>query len=304
MNERSRIYFSYALICLIWGSTWLAIKIGLESLTPLIAAGCRFLVGSTVLFGVILFRKVAIPFGRAERSFYCIVSLTSFSVPYALVYWGEQYIPSGLTSIIFATYPFAVAFFSFLFIPSERPTAWKAAGIILGFIGIVAIFSNDIHASDPNAVWGMAAVLTSALLQGFSVIFVKKKGHTIHPFALTFVPMLMAAVMLLAGGALFEDFSTAEFSLRAVFSILYLGIFGSVVTFVSYFWLLKRIEAVLLSLSSFVTPIIAVILGALFLGEELSQRTFAGATLVLGGIAVANYAELRKLLGRSLSSAK
>jgi drug/metabolite transporter (DMT)-like permease len=304
MSERFRVYVSYILICTIWGSTWLVIKIGLEKLTPLMAAGCRFMVASSILLGLILIRGVKIPFGREERSFYLIVALTSFSIPYALVYWGEQYVPSGLTSIIFAIYPFTVAFFSYLFIPSEKPAAGKISGIALSFCGIVAIFSNDIHASDPRALWGMGAILCSAILQGYSVIVVKKHGHAIHPFAITFVPMLMGGLFLLASSALLENFSDNLFTTSAFLSILYLGIFGSVATFVSYFWLLKKVEAVLLSLTSFITPVIAVVLGVIFLGEKLSPRTYVGAALVLGGIAFANVAELRKFFLRTRASAQ
>ena len=298
MNERFRVYLSYVLICTIWGSTWLVIKIGLETMTPLLAAGCRFLVASILLFTLITVRGVTVPLKKNDRLFYCIVALTSFSIPFALVYWGEQFIPSGLTSIIFAIYPFTVAFFSFLFIPSEKPTVWKLAGIALGFAGVFEIFSNDVHTSGPNAFWGMGAVLLSAILQGYSVIVIKKHGHSIHPFAITFVPMLIGAFLLLASSVVFEDVSHVRFTSGAVASILYLGVFGSVATFVSYFWLLKRVEAVLLSLTSFITPIIAVILGVTILGEELSPRTFLGSACVLGGIAIANSEELQKFLRR------
>ena len=296
MSERFRVYLSYVLICTIWGSTWLVIKIGLETMTPLVGAGLRFLVATTLLFLLIKIRRVKIPWNRGERWFYAVVALTSFSIPFALVYWGEQYISSGLTSIIFAVYPFTVAFFSFLFLPNEKVTVWKISGIVFGFIGVFTIFSNDLASSDPNSLWGMGAVLLSALLQGYSVIAIKRHGHSIHPFAITFVPMLMGAVLLLTTGVLFEDLSRIRFTAGAVLAIVYLGVFGSVVTFVSYFWLLKRVEAVFLSLSAFITPIIAVVLGVIVLGEQLSPRVFLGAAFVLGGIAVANFADLRKYL--------
>ncbi|MGA9406269.1 MAG: EamA family transporter, partial [Bacteroidota bacterium] len=259
MSERFRVYVAYVLVCSIWGSTWLAIKIGLETMAPLLAAGCRFLVASALLFILITVRGVKVPLNRNDRRFYVIVALTAFSIPYGLVYWGEQYIPSGLTSIVFSIYPFTVALFSFLFLPNERVTIWKISGIAIGFFGIFTIFSNDIHISNPNAIWGMVAILASAVLQAYSVIVIKKHGHAIHPFAITFVPMLMGAVLLLAASVIFEDFSKVDFTVRAIFTIFYLGIFGSVATFVSYFWLLKRVEAVILSLTSFITPIIAVI---------------------------------------------
>ena len=299
MSERFRVYLSYFLVCSIWGSTWLVIKIGLETMTPLLAAGCRFLVASTVLFTLIKIRGVKIPFSRNDRTFYVVVALTSFSIPFALVYWGEQFIPSGLTSIVFSIYPFTVALFAYLFLPNEKITAWKISGIVLGFFGIIAIFSNDIHVSNANAPWAMAAVLASAVLQAFSVVVIKKHGHSIHPFAITFVPMLMGAVLLFAASAAVEDLSKINFTARAILAIFYLGIFGSVATFVSYFWLLKRVEAVILSLTSFITPIIAVVLGVVVLGEKFSSGTFIGALLVLGGIAVSNYAELVKYLKRN-----
>ena len=116
--------------------------------------------------------------------------------------------------------------------------------------------------------------------------------------------MLMGAVLLLAASAALEDFSKVDFTAHAILAIFYLGIFGSVATFVSYFWLLKRVEAVILSLTSFITPIIAVVLGVIVLGEELSPRAFLGAAFVLGGIAVSNYAELVKYLKRNVISAE
>lgn len=298
MNERFRVYLSYILICTIWGSTWLVIKIGLETMTPLLAAGCRFSVASVLLFALIKVRGVKVPLDRASVKFYCIVALTSFSIPFALVYWGEQYIPSGLTSVLFAIYPFTVALFSFLFLPNEKVTTPKIAGIVLGFLGIFTIFSNDLNASSPNWMLGMAAIPASAFLQAYSVIVIKKHGHAIHPFTITFVPMLLAAILLLTSSIVVEDLSAVRFTSNAILTILYLGVFGSVVSFVSYFWLLKRVEALFLSLSSFITPIIAVMLGVIVLGEQLSPRIFLGAVFVLGGIGVANSADLIKMLRR------
>jgi len=303
MSDRFRVYLAYFLVCTIWGSTWLVIKIGLETMTPLLAAGCRFSVASALLFTLIKVQGVKIPFDRSERIFYVVVALTSFSVPFGLVYWGEQFIPSGLTSIVFSIYPFMVALFAYLFLPNEKITRWKISGIVLGFLGIIAIFSNDVHISSPNASWGMAAILTSAILQAYSVIAIKKHGHAIHPFVITFVPMLIGAVLLLTSSLLLEEYSSVVFTPTAILTIFYLGIFGSVATFVSYFWLLKKVEAVILSLTSFITPIIAVILGVVILGEPFSARTFVGASFVLGGLAVSNYAEFVKYFSRKRRSA-
>jgi putative membrane protein PagO len=298
MNERWRIAFAYFLVCSIWGSTWLFIKIGLETVTPILAAGLRFFVASTVLYLLIKFRGVVILRTREARKMYWLISLTAFSIPYGLVYWGEQFIPSGLASVLFTVYPFAVALFSQLFLPSEKMTPWKTAGIVVGFLGILIIFSNDLRTSNSNALWGMGAVVLSAVLQAYSVILIKKFGHTVNPMVTTFVPILYSAFVLFAASVFFENYAQVHFTASTVLSIFYLGIFGTVVTFVSYFWLLKRVEAVILSLTSFITPVIAVILGVIVLSEELSSRVLVGAVIVLAGILVANGNELRKFVLR------
>jgi drug/metabolite transporter (DMT)-like permease len=134
----------------------------------------------------------------------------------------------------------------------------------------------------------MAAILVSTALQGFSLVVVKKFGQPINPGIITLSGMAIGAVLLLTLAAAFEPVASVTWNVTAVGSILYLAFIGSVLTFVSYYWLLKRIDPVYLSLTTFVNPIVAVILGALILGEKLEPAIFAGATLVLGGILVAN----------------
>lgn len=299
MNDRPKIILLYVLICLIWGSTWLVIKIGLETMPPLLAAGCRFSLASVILYAYVKLRKIPIPFDARMKKFYVTVAFYSFSVPFALVYWGEQHISSGLTAVLFGIYPFSVALFSYLFLPAERMNASKAAGIVLGFAGVFVIFANDMHLNDTLAVWAMAAVVASAVMQAYSVIVIKKEAHTVSPFVTLLVPTAISSVMLLASSAAIEDLSGVSFTPAAIGSIVYLALIGSIVTFVSYFWLLKHMEAVLLSLSAFITPIIAVTLGVVLNNEALSSQTAAGAACVLCGIVVANAADLRRVLGRS-----
>lgn len=297
MSERVKVILAYLAICTIWGSTWLVIKVGLETLTPLLSAGLRFTAAGALLFGIIRMRKIALPWNSKTGRFFLIVSLTSFSIPFALVYWGEQFVSSGLTSILFAVFPFCVAIMSVLLLPKEKLTAAKIIGIVLGFSGIVVIFSNDIRfGTGTEQLFGMSAIVLSALIQAFSAVFVKKHAHDLSPFVVSFVPMSFAGIFLTIGGLLFEDLSGVQFTSTAVVSILYLAIFGSVTTFVSYFWLLKRVEVVLLSLTSFITPIIAVLLGVIILHESVSSQLFVGSSLVLSGILAANSTDVRSFL--------
>ena len=305
MSERLKIYFAYTAICTIWGSTWLVIKLGLESLTPLLAAGLRFALAGVILFVIIRIKKIPIPWNPTTRWFFIVAACTSFSFPFGLVYWGERQISSGMTSILFATFPLCVAVISSFMISTERITVQKVLGILLGFVGVVTIFFHDIS-FDGNAMamWGMGAVILSAMIQAFSAVLIKKYGHDISPFVVSFVPMSISSLILMTGSVLLEDYSAVQFTPMALFSIFFLAMFGTIITFVSYFWLLKRVEVVLLSLTSFVTPLIAVFLGVIVLNEKISAQLFAGAALVFLGIATANINEIRNLLRNRFSPQK
>ena len=224
-----------------------------------------------------------------------VLGLFSFSLPFVLVYWGEQYIGSGLASILFATYPFVVAVFSHLFLPGEKLNAFKVAGTLLGFAGIVVIFWTDLSTGTAGFP-GMAAIVLSTVLQGFSLVTVKRTARHIPPVQLTLGGMLISVVILWIMAFTMEDVSALRFDAAGIGTIVYLGTFGSVLTFVVYYWLLKRVEALFLSLTALITPILAVILGALLLDEVLNQRIYAGAAMVLLGIVVANG---KDLLGRA-----
>ncbi len=287
-SERFRVVVGYVVITMVWGSTWLVIKIGLETMPPFLSAGIRFVVASLILFLIIRVRRLPIPFTPEAWKTYVALGILAFSVPFALVYWGEQYISSSLSCILFGALPFWVALFSHWFSDTEKMDAYKFAGTIIGFLGIVVIFSPGLSWTGREALGGMAAMLAATMLQAYSLIPVKKHGRAISPFVMNFVGMTMGAVFLLALGLLTERDRPITLNAPALGSILYLAVFGSVVAFVTYYWLLKRVQAVYLSLSSFITPIVAVILGALLLGETLDRTVFIGGFLVLAGIAVAN----------------
>ena len=287
-SDRLKIILAFLAVSTIWGSTWLAIKLGLRTVPPFLSAGLRFVLASTILLTIVRVREGSIPKTREARIVYASMGLLSFTIPFALVYWGTQFIPSALGSILFAAYPFWVALFSILLLPNERMNAYKAAGITIGFIGILVVFSRDLEWTGSSSFPGMVAVIASAALQGFSLIVVKKYGQPISPFAMNGIGMAIGAVGLLTLALLFEPVGGAVWTSQAVLSVVYLALFGSVVTFVSYYWLLKRIDAVFLSLTSFINPIIAVFLGVLLMGEHLGPTVLTGAGLVLLGIAVAN----------------
>ncbi len=291
-GEKVRIWAGFSIVSFVWGSTWLAIKIGLESIPPFLGAGVRFAVATLVLLAIVRMRGIRIPFTPDARKVYLVLGIMSFGIAYALVYWGEQFITSGLCSVLFAAFPLCVAVFSHFLLENERLTAFKIVGIALGISGLAMIFWGDLRLSGASAVPGMAAVLLSTVLQGITLVLIKKYGQPVNPFAMNLVGMGLGTVVLLTLGFVFERGQSVVWTGAAVGSILYLAAFGSVLAFVAYYWLLKRIEAVYLALTTFINPIVAVILGALVLGESLAPQTAAGAVLVLAGLLAANARQL------------
>lgn len=301
-SERTFITVGFVLISLIWGSTWLAIKIGLDSIPPLTGIVFRFGLAIPILYTMMRWKGLRVPRDRDTRNLLFVVGFLSFGLPFGLIYWSAQYVSSGLMSILFAVYPFVIAIFSHLMLPSERLTPYKISGIILGFGGVVLIFSDGIHWEDQLALLGMLGVLASTVMQGASLILIKKHGSDLNPITLNFVSMFVGTLAVAVLALVFENGELIVFDAKGIGSIVYLGTLGTVVTFVTYFWLLKRVEVVYLSLVSFVTPVVAVMLGAIVLRESLAPNTFLGAALVLGGLLVANGKGLTTALSRNAKS--
>jgi drug/metabolite transporter (DMT)-like permease len=298
-TERLRVWIGFSVVSMVWGSTWLAIKIGLATVPPLIAAGVRFAVASLLLGIIVYLRRVPVPFTSDARKVYLSLGILSISIPFALAYWGQQFIPTGLSSVLFAAYPFWVTVFAHFLLQGERLSLFKIAGVVSGFLGVCIIFWGDVEWTDPRSVEGMVAVVVSCVLQAFSLVLVKKYGQPISPLVMNLAGMLIGTFVLLGAGFVSESGVPIVWTGPALLSVLYLATVGSVLAFVTYYWLLKRIAAVYLSLTSFINPIVAVILGAVVLGERLPPSVFGGAALVLLGILTANGKELVVSLRRN-----
>lgn len=290
----------YILTCMIWGSTWLVIKIGLESIPPIISAGYRFTLASILILGVISIKKIKIQTDVMAIKLYLSMAFFSFIFPYGFIYWAEQFVPSGLTAILYAVYPFSIAVFSFLMIPSEKIGINKIIGIVISFTGLYVIFSESFTGNLDNYILGLIAVFISAIMQSSIAVSIKKYGHHLHPLAMNFYPMLIAGIVLLVYGFIIEGQLKIRYDYKAFFSVFYLALFGSLITFTSYYWLIKRVNIIIVSLITFITPIIALFLGWLFYREELSMHQLAGCFLVLVGLLAAIFGNIGKILSKKI----
>ena len=283
-----KIILAYTLICLIWGSTWLAIRASLESLTPFISGGSRFLLASIFILLLMKVRGVSLQKDKESLRLYLLMGFLSFVIPFGLVYWAEQFVPSGLASVLFGVYPFFVAIFSYFRMPDETIGKLKIIGMSLGFIGIVVIFSDSFSTDFSNLFLGMIAVALSGIMQAWIAVTLKKSGKHLNPLSMNFIPMLIAGIIGLTVGLLTENLSYININDTAVISVLYLAFFGSLVTFTIFYWLMKKINVIMLSFTAFITPIIALLLGWMIYKETLTTQHLLGSILVLVGLLTAN----------------
>ncbi len=237
-----------------------------------------------------------------DKDFWVLVAemgLLTYTLPFALIYWGQKQIPTGLSSILFATFPFWVALCSHFRLKTEKMNWSKTLGVLFGFAGVYVIFSRQFYIGSGRSLFGLAAIVIGALSQAYALVSVKKFGKTFSSTSINFAGMVIGAIILLGASLAVEDYAELVFNSRSLIPLLYLSTMGTVFTYVLYFWLAQKVNAVLLSMTAFVTPVIAVVLGALVLQEMLSVQMFKGAALVLGGILTANGPELLKYLRRT-----
>jgi drug/metabolite transporter (DMT)-like permease len=273
----------FVLLAFIWGSTWLAIKIGLGSLPPFTGAGVRFLIAGLLLLGILRVRRIPIPADRARQPTWMLIGLLMFGLSYAAVYWGEQYISSGLASVLFATMPLFLVILSPWLLPEERLSVVRVVGVVVGFLGIVFLFSSDLSMTHPRARLGGAVLLLSPLCAAVANVLMKRKSRGMNPLAFLVFPMLYGALALLAVGLPLEGRRLALPDAVGTGALLYLAIMGSIVAFSCYVWLLRHLEVSRTSLLAYMTPVTALLLGRLVLGERLGLRTVGGSALVLLG---------------------
>jgi drug/metabolite transporter (DMT)-like permease len=287
-SSRALTWAVLALLIFIWSTTWAVIRVGLQGLPPFTGMALRFALASAVSFALAPVFGVRLGRQPIERRLWWSNTFLNFSIPYGILYWAEQWLPSGLAAVIFATMPLLTALMAHFLLPAERLTARRILGALVGFSGIALLYSGDFQALGGSQVAKAAALMLLAPLgAAMANVSVKRWGGGIHPISLTAVPMGLSAVLMGALSRLTESGRPVIFNTSTVLSLLYLALIGSALPFSLYFWLLKRQSATGMSLINYATPVLAVAIGAAFLGEPITLRIVLSSALVLIGVAVA-----------------
>lgn len=272
-------YLAYVCICLIWGSTWSAIRLLVRDVPPFRAAAIRFALAAAVLLIVCFMRRQRLAITPRQWSALAILGVTMMGLPYGLLFWAEFRISSSLTAVLFSSCPLVVALFTPLM--THAPVPRRAVLALLIALGSLAtLFYSGLSAS-LYLLEGGLAVVAAVILSGWSAVFAKRELGSINPLLSTAAQFVVSAAVLGFGSVLFERNRPSDWNRTSVMALLFLTIFGSVIAFSLYYWLLKTMQAYQLSTTNLIVPVIAMAEGALLLRESVPLLMVGAAVLVL-----------------------
>lgn len=284
-THKIRIIAAYVTLCVVWSSTWLAIKVGLNDLPPISFVALRFLIAFLVLVAVSLGRVRLLPKNRADWMLLAFTGVLMFSVNYGLLFWGEKHISSGLAAVLQAMIVIFGMFFAHFLLPGE-PLRWqRVAGALLAGAGVGLICGRLMGHGGMLAFWGGLGVVIGGAGAAFSNVLLKRRALDLAPAMIAGWQMIFGALpMLLLGLAVEGNPLGFHWSRMAIFCLLYLAVVGSALTFLLLYWLLPRIPVSNLQSISLITPPGAVAIGWLLGGETFSLWSLLGGALVLLGV--------------------
>jgi drug/metabolite transporter (DMT)-like permease len=294
-----KVLLVYLILCIIWSSTWIFIKIGLDDLPPVSFAAVRFLIAAGVLLIILAAQKISFP---KERRFWILAGVTGlmqFAINYALVFWAEKHISSGLAAVLQATIPAFGLVLAQIYVPGEKITLLKVFAILLGIIGVSVIFYEQLNISGVMALLGCAGIVLGAFFAAYASVLTKAFGTNlkVNTTALLTAQMICGLVPLTLVGVISEGNPLAfNWSAKAIICVLYLALLGSVAAFLLYYWLLRKIEVTKAMMISLITPFAAVLIGSLYANETLQWQTLAGGALILFSVGLILFQPKKKLI--------
>lgn len=285
-----KVLLAFAVIYFVWGSTFLAIRIGVAEVPPLLFAGMRFFAaGLVLLLAVVLRRGVTWPNARQWLSMLLLATLI-FLLDYGLLFWAEQRVPSGIAAVLLATIPALIALAEITILRTERLTLRLAAALGTGLLGVAVLMSSSLSLGGPPVDRpGAIALLIGALGWSIATVLTRRLPLPESKILSSGGQMLVGGVLLGAVSALIGEwprFHPAAVSRAAWLSLLYLIVFGSIIGFTAYVWLIHRESPTRVGTYAYVNPVVAVLLGYFFAAEPLGLRTVLGTALVLLSVIV------------------
>jgi len=289
---KPKVLINYAILCFIWGTTWIILKKSLiDGTPPFFGSGFRFFFGGIILWGIILYKRDFPSFKALPLQLYVQFGLLNLTVCYGLTYWATQFIYSSLSALIWAGFPLCVAVFSYFMLPDEVFTKKKIISLFLGTIGALLILKEGLNFKGEQVVIGILMVVIAVIIAGYPNVYLKRYSNAITSLHLNAVSQLIAGITLLIISFIFESDQKMVWNNFNIFALAYLTIFGSLIAWYIYFWLFPHISMSQISYIAFFPPVLASILGWIFLDEKLSILAILGGGFVIFGAVLVNLNE-------------
>ena len=282
-GESIKLALAFAAIYLVWGSTYLAIRYAVETIPPLVAAGIRHTVAGGVLLAWACVRGY-----RPRREHWIagvVLGALFFFVGHGTLHWAEQHVASGLAALLIATEPMFILVLAWSS-GQQRISRISALGLVFGVVGVAILTGAEVSAKNASLI-GLLAVLTGSLSWSAGVVISPRLKLPSDALARTAVPLVCGAVMLLATAGITGEFRGLQWSaisLKSIFGLGYLIVFGSIVAFTAYTWLLQRCPPAVVATHTYANPVVAILLGWLLASEPLTSRVAIASVAILGAI--------------------
>jgi drug/metabolite transporter (DMT)-like permease len=283
-KQTFKAYAAFASISFFWGTTYLAIRIGVEVMPPALLAGLRFIIAGLLFLGWLVIRGHKIPGGRAILDI-MIVAVALLTIANGAVVYAEQWVPSGFASLIIATLPLMMVIMLGFMKKGEHLTRRKIGGIILGFAGIVLLVWPDLQADmEPDYLKGIIILFIAPVAWGAGTLYAKYHQTSIEPKMAAAMQMLVGGILLLCISALAGEFPEFYFSWQGMAALWYLIVFGSFLGYGCYIYALQHLQPSVVSTYTYINPVVAVFLGWLILNERLDGHIIVSTLVILAGV--------------------
>ena len=292
--NRGTVVFCFLAIYLIWGSTYLGIRYAVETIPPLYTAGVRHLTAGVILLLWCLAKRLRPTWAQVRASI--IIGAFFFLGGHGTLHWAEQKVPSGLASLLVASEPIWVFLLSAAAARQWRLNGTLLAGIFLGFGGVGLLMGKSALTSGPGVFIGSLVVLLGAFSWGVGVVYSRRSHLSGHPLLLSALSLLAGSLQLLLAGTVareYRGFSVASVSSRSWLALAYLIVFGSIVAFTAYNWLMEHYSPTFVATHTYINPVVAVLLGWLLAGEAVTLNVLVSAAMVIGAVMLVDRGTVR-----------
>lgn len=292
MNSRNQYrlaVLALAAVCLIWGTTYMALRVGVAEFPAFVLSGIRQLVGGSILITFMLtIGKIKFPEWSVVRT-QAIAGFFMFTLGNGLVGWAEIHVSSGLAAIMSAMTPLWIILLNLTINKDERPNFVIVAGLLIGLAGIVMIFGQHLNEfSNPAYRWSIGAMFIANVGWAIGSVWIKKKNNHTNLFMNAGLQMLFGGLFMIPFSVLFDDYSKLVFTPTVVYILIYLIIFGSIVAYICFTYAIKKLPMTIVSLYAYINPLVAVLLGWIVLNEKFTLQIFIAMIITVAGVYLVN----------------